>query len=365
MIWFTFFMVFAESFTSSPFASFLVSVLIATVAIAAAIIAFVAWRSQVTRKKLLLSIMSRSRLMSVPTSMRDDLEILYQGNQLNQDPHVVAIELANVGKSPVKSDDFDRQRALSFGLDVPIIKVLSTEHAPRSAPEPTVTAVDDSFELSPELIAKGEIIKIAMLTEGRPNKVDTKFKPFGDVDVEIRDREVWIARRERRRLQASVAALIPVMALVASLFIYLNEQEYNLVSNNNQIKVGLACESIIQGLTDFTAVIQEASPAIVTSGKTLSGNALFLIEGADAEADALLGVYNEAVDSGITLGNGIAMRTKIQDAARILSDFPTEAGPSQTAAYDRLFKIQQAISGTAGIPSECKKLNGGISTGTI
>jgi hypothetical protein len=357
-------MISAESFTSSPSSIFWLTVVLAIVTVIAGGIGFVTWRSGIIRKRLLLSITSRSRLLAAPKSMRDDLEISYKNEPLHGDPYVTAIELANIGKSPIRSDEFDRQRALLFALDVPIIKVLSSEHEPVSAPSPKVIANNGEFELQPELIARGEVVKIALLTEGRAGKIDIKFKPFGDVDVEIRDREAWIAQRSRRRAVATAAAAIALTALLALttvLAISTSAQTNKNFAQSEQAIVYAWCSTLVQSapntaLSIQTAVSQIAPPKVGKANK-FTFTPMYYRFAADAERAIgdLVNAYNLAANSGgIPLGKATNVLTQVPYATTILERLPREK-TAATVVNDisTLSKIEGVLSSNQAIPSRC------------
>src|SRR5262245_40236904 len=125
----------AEPWSSSPAALFWATVLLVALAIVAAVIAFLTLRLTACRAHLLVSVTSRIRMFTAPQTMRDELEVRYQGNQL-RDPYVITVELTNIGRAPIHSQSFDRNRGIVVELDAPVIKVLATEHRPSSAPHP-------------------------------------------------------------------------------------------------------------------------------------------------------------------------------------------------------------------------------------
>ncbi len=349
-----------ESFTSSSSSIFWLTVALVIIAIVAGGIAFATWRSGIIRKRLLLSITSRSRLLAAPKSMRDDLEISYKNEALRGDPYVTAIELANVGKSPIKSDDFDRQRALLFSLDVPIIKVLATEHEPASAPSPTITASNDEFELKPELIAREEVIKVALLTEGRPGKLDTKFKPFGDVDIEIRDREAWIAQRSRRRTVvgfAGAVALLALTVLVSILGFIANVQANRNLALSQQTIVYSACSNLLQETQGTALTIQTTITSIEISkvGNAFSFTPSYekFVGDARTQVKNLFDAYNLAKNSGISLGNTVSIRPQVTHAMTILERLPKDKTAVLLNDVKNLEKVVDLLSCSQAIPSAC------------
>jgi hypothetical protein len=195
----------AEPWFSSPAALFGATVALVALGIVAAVIALLSWRSQATRGHLLVSLTSRTRLFTAPQPMRDELEVRYQGDQL-RDPYVATVEFTNVGRAAIHSESFDRDRGIVVELDAPVIKVLTTEHQPSSAPHPHIIASTPTLlELKPELIVGRESITTSLLTEGPVKKVKLNLNPLGDVTVEIRDQAAWEKQRRKRSTITTVA----------------------------------------------------------------------------------------------------------------------------------------------------------------
>jgi hypothetical protein len=144
--------------------------------------------------------------------MRDNLEIQIKGDLIDGELYATVIQLSNGGKIPIRSSDFDQSQPLQFKIDKRIIKLLSTEHVPPSAPSPEFTTADRIFSLKPALIMQGEVIKVTLLTAGRPTQVQALSKPFGDVDVEIGDNKQLHAKRNLR----SIARIVPIISAVAA-----------------------------------------------------------------------------------------------------------------------------------------------------
>lgn len=280
------------SLTSSPTSLFwlTVGILVFTVVIVA--VGVITWRSTTTRKKILLTIASRSQLLSAPQSMRDDLQIKFKDEPIQGNPYVTALELANVGRSPIKSDDFDSKRSLQFALDAKIIKHLSTEHSPSSAPKPIVTATDTEFSLAPELIAKGEIIKIALLTEGKPSRAETIFSPFGEVAIEIGDREAQAAKQRRRSRVLNITvggmAFVGAVALFWSLVSAANNADN---TSNAAIEFSM-CQTLNSDLNSASSALQLAV------SQTLA------IQGSQSQSKPLIASYRQLLtDAQTDLGN--------------------------------------------------------------
>ena len=254
------------SLTNSPTSLFWLTVGILALTVAVVAIGIITLRLSTDRKKILLTVTSRSQILSVPDSFLDDLQIIYKGKQIQGDLYVTAIELANIGKSAIKSDDFDLKRPLQFALDVEIIKHLSTSQVPKSAPYPTITVDGNRFMLDPELIDKGEVISIALLTAGDPTRIETSFVPF-DGDISIRDRKVTESKKERRRGVISQFALAALgMAVAIPLIWAVNDMSDKLQSYQHNPTILSVCfvlgaddsieNSLLGTIRTETAIIQ-------------------------------------------------------------------------------------------------------------
>lgn len=245
----------AESLTNSASSIFWETAVIIVLTVALVVVAIFAWRSAVIRRRLLISITSRSQLLSAPESMRDDLQIRYKGEPIGGQLYVTAIELANVGKAHIGSNEFDKERPLTFSLDAEIIKHLSTEHSPASAPSPEVTAGGTTFSLMPELITRGEIIEIALLTEGRPTRIQTEFKPFGDVSIDIGERGVLQSKQARRARIAGIAAMVLAVLLAALGFVITINASGRVTNSTKSLENGTICEELKNDTTIALAAL--------------------------------------------------------------------------------------------------------------
>ena len=347
------------SLTNSPTSLFwlTVGILVFTVVIVA--IGVITWRSTTTRKKMLLTIASRSQLLSAPQSMRDDLQIKFKDDLIQGNPYVTALELANVGRSPIRSEDFDSKRSLQFALDAKIIKHLSTEHSPSSAPEPIVTATDTAFSLAPELIAKGEIIKIALLTEGKPSRAETKFSPFGEVTIEIGDREAQAAKQRRRSrvLNTAVGAtgLLAVVALVWILTSELNKSDNNLIS-----AIGFSmCETLRSDLNTTSSALQlAASQTLAIQDSQLQSKPLIasyrqLLTDAQGDLGSLPDDYT-TVYTYYSAPEPANIASAIQKTSTIINEMIKEKKISiPPSLADELTSEQKFISSSSAIPKQC------------
>jgi hypothetical protein len=353
----------AESLTNSPTSIFWLTVALVALAVFAGIVGYRTWRSSIVQKKLLLSIASRSRLLAVTQAMRGGLEINLKGNSIQDDTYVTAIEVSNVGKSSIKSDDFDGQRPLVLELDVPILAMLPAERTPESAPPPKITSGDSStFGIEPELFTKGEIIKLAVLTEGRAGRVSVKFNPLGDVAVEIQDREEWLAQRTRKRLVVTAVLSVVLLAMVivsVVLEVLVTVQADMHLANGNQFSVGAACSTVMAQAGNISETIEsvytEGVIAQVESGKVALPGYIQLLNNISKQVGDLRGEYRAAANSGISLGPAASIPSRASKAIQILNELPKEKSQVKVlTSVDQLRAIADALSGAQAIPSGCR-----------
>jgi hypothetical protein len=199
----------AEAWYSPTSASFWADV----IALATIIATVIVGRQALPRRRLNCTIVSRSRLMNAPRIIRDNLKVSY-GDRLLTDPYVVALEIASTGRSAIPSSSFDKDRSLQLRLEAQILTLLSTEYEPISATKPTINTDGEIIEFRPELIARREVIKLSLLTEGIVGNATVALNPFSDVKVEVKDREATESRR--RKWFLIVPLIIGLLAIAAT-----------------------------------------------------------------------------------------------------------------------------------------------------
>ncbi len=210
------------SLTSSPSALFWLTVVLVILGLAAVIVPVIIYRRGGPRQRLLCSIISSSSLLTAPKHIREDLEIRYQKEPV-ENPWIVTLEILNTGRKAIEKESFtrgerNRQRGLRFDLAAPIITILPVEHKPSSAPKPRIIPTAGGLELRPELIVTKETITVPLLTKGPIGDITLSLNPFAEVTVDIRDREVWQRQRSRRTqlLSVAISAIAVILAVLAT-----------------------------------------------------------------------------------------------------------------------------------------------------
>jgi hypothetical protein len=221
-------MSFAAPWYDAPSAVLWATLVVIFITAVGVIITAMSWRSAGIRKRLLVSIVSRSSLVSAPKPLPGSLEIAYQGIPI-EDPCLITVELANVGRTAIPSSSFDQDRSAVFDIGREIVGVLSIEWTPDSSPKAEITSEGSRFALRPELICAGEVIKALILTVGAVSEIRLALSPFGDVDVEVKDRETWQRKRAKRaaRLAAGLTGLVVGGSLVTLAVLLSAEVRHN------------------------------------------------------------------------------------------------------------------------------------------
>jgi hypothetical protein len=353
-------MISAESLTSSATSLFWLTGGLLALTVILAVVGVFTLRATITRKRrLLLTITSRSQLLSAPESMRDELQIKYNGEYITGDPYVTAVELANVGKTHISSRDFDGERQLKFSLGRKIIKLLATEHSPSSAPVPVISADDTMLSLMPELIAKGEIIKVAVLTEGRPTEARVEFTPFGDIAVDTGDREVLQSRRGRTlKIAGIIMTAIVIAMMIIAIAVATNTLNEANNTTNDTANVD-ECEQLTHDTQNMftTLLILDGLAAEIEIEPSVSSAQISSYSELDEQAQAeLLFLGNDYQDLVIYgfLPKTANVISVVQKASKTL---PDDGIPKSKNDVSRIAKhigsVEAALTPKSTIPSAC------------
>lgn len=145
------------------------------------------------------------------------------------DPHLVFVEIGDMGNQAIPSNAFDRPIRFSFGDGTYIVKATAIDHSPRLQPDVRlidskkgceVTSRGDMAELETLSLNSGERIKIKMIvgntTPQSPNlRVDGHVT---DVNIEERDKLEDYNTRIKGHVRGFIEGIsIIALALVAML----------------------------------------------------------------------------------------------------------------------------------------------------
>lgn len=315
-------------------------------------------RLALPRRRLSFIIVSRSRLVDAPEAMQGDLKVTYQDSTLNN-PYVVALEIVNSGRSAIPSASFDNNQCLRLGFATPILKILSIEHEPTSAPSPSVTVHDGDLELSPGLIARREVVRASLLTEGIAEEANVVRNPFNDVKIHTEDREVSEARR--RRILVFGTPVIAVMTVIVTVIAaYLSVQS----SRKQTITVAadVICLSVIEfGQSSQLAIhlverdmsVSRLSDGRVHSLRFAPGYGSDL-SNASYETQLFVTGSQSLRDSGVQLGAASQISTDDSQATVILKRLPKENVQNASKDLARLSAITNRISNPkSAVPEGC------------
>ncbi|MGW1062869.1 hypothetical protein [Micromonospora rubida] len=188
--------------------------------IPAALSTFYARRqAQPQRKKLAVSILTPAPLLNREAMPGAEMEVVIEGKPV-KDPHIFVATIENVGRLGIKSEDFDRQRPITFTLGVPIVSILEVSTTPQVSAVPNVQQDGWNINVGPDLIPAGQSIIIQALTSGEPN-TELPEHHLADTIVE-RAPESTPVQRAARYLEplvglASTLALGGIMIAIVSL----------------------------------------------------------------------------------------------------------------------------------------------------
>jgi len=355
----------ATPWYSTSSSLFWVTIALVIIGIATAFVTVLVWRSAIVRPRLLCNIVSRWRMVNAPLPMPGELQISYE-NEVLDDPCMVALEIANVARVAISSGSFDQGRGVVFELGAQVVKVLDVYHEPRSAPKPTILERGSQFELKPELIAGGEIIRMALLTRGPVENVKVVFNSLGNAAIDIRDREEWIKKRSRRlNILAYWLGLVlsgTLVGIVVTLFSIV-QSSHRTINNLNTIAIsarGWACANLDTALAELQDVNVQASRDVhYKLGKGGAVSSLtFSPQYQEAVADVgdtniLVSIaYNAAYQLGISIGSpGKWFREaneQYRDLTSLPRDHPGLQQNSDLAAVRESYNQMQALAPRVG-----------------
>lgn len=143
--------------------------------------AAVTWRAGFPPKKLLTYRLSEPTSLVSSESLgpaQAELSVTYSGSELSN-PYVVTLYVESRSRRDIRSADFDQGTPLVFDLGAKILAVVGGEE---SKP-PAYTIVDNQVKIPPCLIRRGQLLRISLLTDGKPGL--TYDSPLVDVKVQL------------------------------------------------------------------------------------------------------------------------------------------------------------------------------------
>lgn len=145
----------------------------AIVAFIAIIITIIIYLKQRRNKLLNFEIISRTPLLSIEDEIKGNLQILYNGNPIEQ-VHLIVIKFINSGNTPITSNDFEIPINFKFGEESQIFTAEITEKNPTNL-RASITIEGNSIVIDPTLLNSGDSITIKTLVSR-----------FVDIDIDGR-----------------------------------------------------------------------------------------------------------------------------------------------------------------------------------
>jgi len=246
--------------------------------------------------------------------------------------------------------------------DAPIITMLSTEHEPDSAPRPTLSFSEYLLKLRPELLVRNEIIRVSLLTEGRPGEARVSLNPFGAVDVQVRDRAAWLRQRFKRRAIISTISLSIAAATIAAVITNVSNSSSlssNLSSLSSLQSIDLQCSLIKSNISTARGDLAEATQTEFSLVQSVPpAGPVQYAPGAHApdiiplqfDAVTLARSCLELKYYGVALGNTAQIPRMIQNAVTAIKKLP-----ANTSALESDFGVLQSADRALenGAPAEC------------
>jgi len=206
-------------YASAAFVDTLALVLVALVAMVVG--ARVAISTGFPKRRLVCGMPVIAPLLSAPSGVRGDLELLRRGKPLS-DPHLLEVHLTSRSRRDIPSEDFDSHQPLLIDVGAPIVEILRITSTPISPPAPDVAYDGTALKIGPSLIGKRQKITITVLADG-PDPRLTYMARLINVDVREQkpeDPAVTILSlqlvREQSVVIVGVAAGLAALAVAAA-----------------------------------------------------------------------------------------------------------------------------------------------------
>jgi hypothetical protein len=154
-----------------------------------------------SKRALVYSLISDTTLLSEGARERAGPGLrVTLGDDTLDDPHVVSLRIECKGRRDIRSADFEGGKPLMLHVGTPILKQLSREADDDTAPCISFNSHAQTIGIGPDLIRKGQLISIDLLTDGQASLrcispvADVAIReaqPDGETDL------VWLKRLQR------------------------------------------------------------------------------------------------------------------------------------------------------------------------
>lgn len=150
-------------------------------AVLAIFITLVLYRRQRSRKALSYEIVSRTPLLSIREEVKKKLQILFNGNPVQQ-VHLILVKIINSGNIPILETDFERPIRLIFGHEAQILTTEVVQTRPHSL-HVSVKIEDKNVMILPTLLNQGDEIELKMLVS-KFNAIEVDGRIVGVKNIE-------------------------------------------------------------------------------------------------------------------------------------------------------------------------------------
>lgn len=113
------------------------------------------------RKSLAYEVISETPILSITEEVAGQLEILFQGDPVEQ-VHLIVYRLSNTGNVPIKSEDYERAVGFRFNDDARVLTAEITKTEPRNL-NAEISVKEQSIQISPVLLNQRDSILVKAL----------------------------------------------------------------------------------------------------------------------------------------------------------------------------------------------------------
>ena len=179
----------------------ILAIIVAVIAIPVGVWAVRRWGNR--RGQVLFAYRSTALMPDLPLPMKEMLKVEFRDLPV-KDPHLLSLQLQNVGPRDVASGNFDAARPIRIKMNSPFYGILSCSY-----PRPTIISSpgsDGVIDIGPMLLKRGEVWHFSAIVSGKP-EVGADI-PL--VDVDVLDRRTFDAKLARSSLRSFVRLISPL-----------------------------------------------------------------------------------------------------------------------------------------------------------
>lgn len=140
------------------------------------------------RKGFSYYIESVNAVVSVEEKVADQVEIYFDGNQV-ENVHLIVMNIRNSGNQSISFEDFKKSVTFYFGENVSILSVSTVETEPLSL-NPEFILSDNTIELMPLLLNGGDNMTVNFLVSNMdPDALEVRGRIKGVKDIKLESEE--------------------------------------------------------------------------------------------------------------------------------------------------------------------------------